>query len=199
MRGPVELCGLGREGVEVKIRKSLALAFVATLALLVSNACFDSFTVDQAQDQNHHNVTEAKPSPSPSASPSPGGQQGLGPIVGLKVNFLDGAPGAGDKVLKVGEKSTVTASPLNAAGQDPCKGITNEACTLYSQSDIAWVAVSTGVTGDCAITGTVVAATDAGAEKYNRDVKACAEGAFTITAIFRSTISGSLSGTVVKP
>lgn len=178
-----------------------ALALVAAAGLLVTAACFDSLTVDQVQDQNHHNtVQEAKPSPVPSASPSPGGVQGAGPIVSIKVTFSDGSPGAGDKTLVVGEQGVITASPLNAAGIDPCKGIPNSQCTLYGQADIEWKPGDGVSVTDCS---SVVQAKDAGEEAYNLDLKACNAGSFEVFAVFRGGLAGvpngSLKGTVVKP
>lgn len=180
------------------IRKHVAAMFVATLAALVGTACV--IQNENNNDNSPTQVTEVKPptpAPTPSASPTPGGQQGQGPIVACKVNFFVGSPGAGNKTLVVGEKGAITMSPLNAQGQDPCEGIPNSQCTLYSQADAKWTG-GTGVGGSCSGTaGPVVASTAWSDETFNRNLEGCKAGDFEVTAVFRDTIPCSLVGKVV--
>lgn len=177
------------------MRKHLALMFLATFVAIVGTACLDlpGSSTSTTVITNTNTNTQGNP-PAPSGSPSPGVGQGV--IRSIKVTFIDGSPGAGDKTLTVGEKGTITATPLDANGVDPCKGIPNSSCVAYTQADIAW-SNGPGVTADCS---GVVQASDAGEEAYNLDLKACNPGTFTVYAVFKGgLITGSLAGTVIAP
>jgi hypothetical protein len=178
-------------------RKNLALAFVATLAIGVGTACFDSLTVSQDQDQNHHNqVIEASPSPSPSASPSPGAGSSC-VIKTLKIAFFPGTSCSGDKECTVGDKAPITATPYCDGAIDPCEGVEN--CAAYGQSDIRWIVPSEGVSesGCESAEAPVVQSAEVPEEQFNRDLTACKPGTFTVRAVFKDSIPGEMTGTVV--
>jgi hypothetical protein len=177
-----------------KLKAFLALAGLSVLAL----ACV---TKNENTNNNYPSqVTEVRPpspAPSPSASPAPAGGSvvpGSGPVVRLKITFFT-ENGNGDKTLKVGDKGTITATPFDANGIDPCRDIQN--CSAYGQGDIVWLG-GPGVASDCTA-GAIVSDTPVAEEKFNRDLKACAPGTYTINAVFKGSIPGALTGTVVKP
>lgn len=183
-------------------------AFLALLGLSVLTLACNPFggegDINITNTNTNTNEQNPAPVPSPSASPSPGAGAAV-PIVALKITFFPDAPGSGNKILLVGEKSTITASPqardANGNLYDPCKGIDNSLCASYSQADIAWDETSEGVSGEaCAdppgASTPVVQATDAGEEAYNRDLRACKAGSFTVRATLKGTIEGALVGSV---
>jgi hypothetical protein len=167
------------------LKALLALLGLSALAL-ACNPFKDPVQPSVIVTQTVTQTQNAPPPPAPSPSASPGAQQGEGPIVAIKVSFFAGSPGSGDKTMTVGEKGSITATPLNAQGIDPCEGVPNSECTIYSQTDIAWV---DGLGASQSDPAAVIKTSEFAGEAYNRNVEAQNPGQATISAVFRGGVT----------
>lgn len=176
------------------MKRTILAAVMAALTGACGHFPWENPVSGPSQNQDvdvNVNIGQPAPAPSPSASPN-----SAGPIVRLKITFFTDN-GNGDKTLVVGQKGTITATPLDANGVDPCKGVEN--CPVYGQSDIRWIVPAPGVAEDACDANAIIAASAVEEERFNQDLLACNSGTFTISAIFKESVPGALTGTVVPP
>lgn len=117
--------------------------------------------------------------PLPTGSPSPAAP-GAGDKVITSLKCTESG-GDGERQFSVGEKLTLTCTPFNAAGKDPCTGIDLATCGAYTAADIAWEALE-GVSQDAS---GVVQALNSWSNGYNYDFKALKAGTFKVRGKFK--------------
>lgn len=147
-----------------------------------------TITINTNNTINGTPLPNATPSPSPVA---PGAADKV--IVGLTVTEIGGD---GQRTFPVGESASLTATPRNRDGLDPCVGFPSlSACGAYTEADIRWFA-GTGVVTDCTSATGVVCDLGPSGTNYNRRFRALRVGSFTYSAQFRDLSPVSFTGTV---
>lgn len=131
--------------------------------------------------------------PLPNATPSPGPVSVDKTIVSIKITEIGGD---GQKLFAVDERFSLTMTPLNSAGKDPCAGFPDlEACGAYTELDPQWY-LGAGGTADCASATAIVCDLGPGETNYNRNFRTLRRGSFTVNGTFRSVPPASFTGLV---
>lgn len=175
--------------------KSIAVVIVAALAL---SACglFQPNEPTPAPEVNV-NVTQTvivgTPLPdNPQASPSPAPPTGDDKKI-VRITVTESG-GDGSRTYAVGERFTLTLTPRNVKGEDPCEVFeTLEACGAYADGDASWEGLD-GVESD--ESGIVQALGVWSTNRYNYDFKAVKAGTFKVKGIFQGRLSAEFVGTV---